>query len=57
VGVPENLEICRERRYFSAIHYLALVCSDDTLTERLQTRPTGRDSNQSEFIKEQKLFN
>ena len=56
-GVPENLENCIERRYFSAIHYLAPACSDNALTERLQARPTWRGSHLSEFIEEQKRFN
>jgi hypothetical protein len=56
-GVPENLENCIERRYFSIIHYLALVCSDEALTERLQARPEWRDSHQPTFIQEQKRFN
>jgi ribosomal protein L32 len=39
VGVPDNLKDCVECRYFSAIKYLALVCSGDILAERLQKRP------------------
>lgn len=56
-GVPENLENCVERRYFSAIHYLALVCSDDVLTKRLLARPQWRGTQTSAFIDEQKRFN
>lgn len=56
-GVPENLEKCSERRYFSTIHYLALICSDDALTERLKSRPAWRGSDQSGFIDNQKQFN
>jgi hypothetical protein len=41
-GVPENLEPCVERRYFSALHYLALTCDDDLLAERLRRRPAWR---------------
>jgi len=57
VGVPENLEGCIERRYFSAIHYLALVCSDEALTERLRNRPAWRGSREQTYIEEHKRFN
>lgn len=30
-GVPENVELCTGRKYFSKIYYLALVCDDDIL--------------------------
>jgi uridine kinase len=39
IAVPENVEDCVERRYFARVHYLALVCSDAVLSERLQARP------------------
>jgi predicted kinase/DNA-directed RNA polymerase subunit RPC12/RpoP len=57
VGVPENLENCIERRYFSTIHYLALVCANEVLTQRLQARPAWRSVNSAGFIEEQKRFN
>jgi hypothetical protein len=57
VGVPQNLESCIERRYFSAIHYLALVCSDEALSERLGTRPAWRGSGEQTYIEEHKRFN
>lgn len=57
VGVPENLEACIERRYFSAIHYLALVCSDKALSARLQQRPDWRGSNEPAFMDAQLRFN
>jgi hypothetical protein len=57
LGVPENLEPCIERRYFSAIHYLALVCSDDVLIERLQQRPAWRGTRDPDFIEAQVQFN
>ena len=41
-GVPENIESCIGRRYFSAVHYLALICDDDLLVERLSKRPAWR---------------
>ncbi len=56
-GVPENLESCIERRYFTEIDYLALVCSDGILSERLQNRPAWRGTRRPAFIEEQKRFN
>jgi predicted kinase len=56
-GVPENLENRIERRYFSTIHYLALVCADEVLTQRLQARPAWRAANSAIFIQEQLRFN
>jgi predicted kinase len=43
-SVPDNLEPCVERRYFSTVHYLALVCDDGVLSARLHARPAWRDS-------------
>lgn len=57
VGVPANLEPCVERRYFSAIHYLALVCSDDELAHRLQQRPAWRAAGTDAYIAEHQSFN
>jgi broad-specificity NMP kinase len=57
LGMPENLEPCLERRYFSRVHYLVLVCSDACLTERLQSRPAWRQSAQPAFIEAQLSFN
>lgn len=56
-GVPENLEACVEKRYFSAIHYLALVCADDVMAERLQQRPNWRGSNEPAYLEAQFRFN
>jgi len=57
MGVPENLEACVERRYFSQVQYLALVCSDASLTARLQSRPAWRHSAAPAFLDEQLRFN
>lgn len=57
MGVPDNLEDCIESRYFSAIHYLALICSDDILSERLLRRPKWRGTGEPENIEKQKRFN
>jgi len=37
--IPENLEPLHERRRFGQIHYLALVCEDHEIDERLKARP------------------
>ena len=42
VGNPDNIEPRVERRYFSSVNYLALVCDDDVLAERLRQRPAWR---------------
>jgi predicted kinase/DNA-directed RNA polymerase subunit RPC12/RpoP len=57
VGVPENIENCVERRYFSKVHYLALVCSDEVLPERLQQRPAWRGAHEPAYIEEHVRFN
>lgn len=57
IGVPANLESCTERRYFSGIHYLALVCDDDVLAARLQQRPAWRQSYDRPFVEDQLRFN
>jgi hypothetical protein len=57
VGVPENMERCVERRYFSCLHYLALTCDDDVLAERLRKRPLWRKSSDSAFLEQQVRFN
>ena len=56
-GVPENLEGCVERRYFSRLHYLALVCDDDTLAARLRARPAWRGSGDDAYVGEHVRFN
>ena len=55
LGVPANIEGRVERRYFSAVRRLALVCDDDVLRERLLARPTWRGAR--ERIDEQLAFN
>jgi len=34
-AVPEQFENCLERRYFSEIHYIAIVCDEEILYKRL----------------------
>jgi hypothetical protein len=57
LGVPGNIEACVERRYFSSVHYLALVCDDDVLVDRLRTRPTWRGSATDDWLSSQTAFN
>jgi hypothetical protein len=57
MGVPENMEPRVERRYFSRLHYLALVCDDERLAARLRARPQWRASRDEAFIESQIQFN
>jgi len=57
MGVPENMEPCVERRYFSDLHYLALTCEDQLLAERLRRRPDWRQSANEHFMERQLNFN
>src|SRR5262249_26940125 len=56
-GVPAQFEQCVERRYFSQIHYLSLVCEDEVLASRLRSRPAWRSSSADEYIEEHVAFN
>jgi adenylate kinase family enzyme len=56
-GVPAQFERCVERRYFSDIHYLALVCDDEVLASRLRNRPAWRGTSTDEYVKEHIAFN
>ena len=56
-GVPANIEPCVERRYFTTVHYLALVCADEVLVERLSRRPAWRASSDPAFVESQVQFN
>jgi len=57
MGVPENIEPCVERRYFSDIHYLALVCNDEVLVQRLKARPAWRGSGGQAYLDDHVQFN
>jgi len=57
MGVPANLSDSVERRYFSSIHTLGLVCEDGLLAARLNARPAWRQSGQKEWIVGQIDFN
>lgn len=56
-ALPEQFEPCPERRYFSTLHYLAMVCDDALLKERLKLRPQWRKSSSDAFIKQMLQFN
>jgi adenylate kinase family enzyme len=57
VGEPTQFEQCLERRYFSELHYLALICDDQILASRLRNRPACRHSSKDECVNEQVAFN
>jgi 2-phosphoglycerate kinase len=57
VALPKQFEQCIERRYFSKLHYLALICNDQLFASRLRTRPTRRGPLPDEHIKGQVRFN
>ncbi len=57
LGVPANVEPCVERRYFTAVHYLALTCGDEALAARLQARPRWRGSADGAFLEAQVRLN
>jgi hypothetical protein len=56
-ALPEQFATCPERRYFAAIHYLALVCDDGVLAERLRARPSWRRAGSDEFVDRMIRFN
>jgi len=57
LGVPDNIEPCVERRYFSEVYYLALVCDDDILARRLKARPAWRGSGEEAYVRGHLQFN
>lgn len=56
-AIPEQYESCPERRYFTQTHYLALVSTEEELIQRLQNRPSWRDSSAPGFIEKMLEFN
>ena len=56
-AVPENIESCVEHRFFSEVHYLALVCDESELEKRLMLRSDWRGNFDRDFLKNQKQFN
>ena len=55
-AVPHGVEPLPERRLFSAVHYLGLVCDDEVLTARLRARPSWRNTT-DELVGEHVKFN
>lgn len=49
---PQDLESCESRDCFSRIHWLALLCDEETLARRLRARPAWRGCDET-FIAEQ----
>jgi len=56
-ALPEQFEGRPERRYLAAIRYLALVCDERRLAERLRRRPAWRESGGDAFVAEMVRFN
>ncbi|GHO80714.1 nucleoside kinase [Ktedonobacter sp. SOSP1-85] len=56
-ALPEHFEAQPERRYFSTLYYLAIVCDDTLLEERLQRRPPWRKSSSSDVVEQMIQFN
>lgn len=56
-ALPEQFEECPERRYFSTLYYLTLVCDDDLLVERLQHRTEWRMTHTPEVLENMVQFN
>jgi predicted kinase len=55
--IPDHFNTCVERRYFSQVHSLALVCADDVLSARLRARPEWRSAGQVPFVQSMLKFN
>lgn len=56
-AIPDQYESCPERIYFAQTHYLALVCDDAVLQQRLEDRPRWRDSANPDSIAKHVEFN
>lgn len=56
-GIPENVEPCVERRYFSGVYYLGFTCEDEELAKRLRRRPAWRNCGDEAYIEEHIRFN
>jgi len=55
--IPSQFESRVERRYFSELHYLALVCDDEAVALRLRARPAWRRTSDDEYIARHVEFN
>jgi hypothetical protein len=56
-ALPDQFEECPERRYFSTLYYLTLICDDNLLVERLQHRPEWRQTHTPELLEDMVQFN
>lgn len=56
-ALPDQFETCPERRYFTTLHYLALVCDDELLAARLRARPAWRGADGDAFVSDMTAFN
>jgi len=56
-ALPANLEPCVQRRYFTQIHYCALVCDDAVIAARLRQRPEWRNTTAPSFMERNRAFN
>lgn len=56
-ALPDQFESCSERRYFTTLHYLALVCDDAPLAARLKSRPAWRGAGGDTFVNTMTTFN
>lgn len=56
-ATPSQFESCIGFRYFSAAHYLALVCPPAILADRLRARPPWRASGSPDFIDRMIAYN
>lgn len=56
-AIPEQFEPCPERRYFSTLYYLAMICDDSMLAARLRFRPAWRHGDLEAVIERMTEFN
>lgn len=53
-GLPEQFECCEARKYFTEIHYIAVVCGQQTLEQRMRE---GRGITDEGWLKSSADFN
>lgn len=56
-ALPEQYESCPERRYFSNVQYLTLICEPAKLETRLTARPSWRNSGTPAVLQQMLEFN
>lgn len=54
--LPEDVDRCDHRAFFSHVYYLNLHCDDATRDARLLARPAWRQCNTPEFIQRHRQF-